>query len=100
MTHRTASTSSPKVRRTRRWASAPSKSQIWHFTMPPSQGFEVREQDLLQMQGSEQTARTPEREQELPVVGRLDSPAFAAAHLPPRRASVGREGCHNVALAA
>jgi hypothetical protein len=40
------------------------------------------------------------REQELPAVDQLDSPASVAAHLPPRRAFVGREGCHNVALAA
>src|SRR5215216_5434391 len=47
----------PLHRPRRWWASVPSKSQIRHFTMPPSQGVEVREQDLLQMHGSGRAAR-------------------------------------------
>src|SRR5215207_3060302 len=47
----------PLHRPRRWWASVPSKSQIRHFTMPPSQGVEVREQDRLQMHGSGRAAR-------------------------------------------
>src|SRR5215207_4215369 len=47
----------PLHRPRRWWASVPAKSQIRHFTMPPSQGVEVREQDLLQMHGSGRAAR-------------------------------------------
>jgi hypothetical protein len=41
-----------------------------------------------------------ERQQELPVVVRFSLRAFAAAHLSPRRASVGAEECHNDGPAA